>query len=221
MQQPISLHPKGDGAVPATWKPPCPAGEHHLNILERRNGGDDDSDDDDVFISGSMTSGRDINPIRLRSSRRRRNFEIGAWYLPNRLVRRDRRDGAFVVGTQRPPRVHTLAARAPRVGRSTGAPRLDAIDGGGVCKPSGYAANPARRARRSTAGEPPARDRFEPSARGGKQGVHGAAARGPYRRGGAARRGQDWRREGALRAACGRCQALRCRRAAANAPKPS
>ena len=51
MQQPISLHPKGDGAVPATWKPPCPAGEHHLNILERRNGGDDDSDDDDVFIS--------------------------------------------------------------------------------------------------------------------------------------------------------------------------
>ena len=45
--QPIQLGAPSPTGLPRTWKPPCPFGEHHLRMLERRNGGDASSDDDD------------------------------------------------------------------------------------------------------------------------------------------------------------------------------
>ena len=44
MQAPITL--VSGGKLARTWKPPCPFGEHHLSILERRNGGDGGGHDD-------------------------------------------------------------------------------------------------------------------------------------------------------------------------------
>lgn len=47
---PIQLGRAQANGLPPTWKPPCPFGEHHLKMLERRNGSEaacDDSSDDD------------------------------------------------------------------------------------------------------------------------------------------------------------------------------
>ena len=48
MRGPISIgEPPQASGLPRTWKPICPAGEHYLKVLERRNGSDYDDDDGD------------------------------------------------------------------------------------------------------------------------------------------------------------------------------
>jgi ankyrin repeat protein len=41
---PINLAPPQRSGLPRTWNPPCPSGEHYLNVLDRRNGRDEDLD---------------------------------------------------------------------------------------------------------------------------------------------------------------------------------
>ena len=78
--QPIQLGAPSPTGLPRTWKPPCPFGEHHLRMLERRNGGDASSDDDDDVGAEAAVDDDDVRTSALRligAIRRGKAREVG------------------------------------------------------------------------------------------------------------------------------------------------